>query len=140
MRTSDFLKLKAFCGCDCNELPGGGGSCNIQRIESLDQEKLVNFRDLDSGSYMIYGYFSPYPNSDIAISADNSLIHVIWKAAGSHVICLDPLNAKIVFFEMLVDETQEKGYQYTRTIIPLLDLYGLIARVEALETKVASLA
>lgn len=139
MRASDILKMRAFCGCDCGDSLGGG-SCNIQRIESLDQEKLVNFRDLDSGSYIIYGYFSPYPNSDIAISADNSLIHVIWKAAGSHVICLDPLNAKIVFFEMLVDETQEKGYQYTRTIIPLLDLYGLIARVEALESKVASQA
>lgn len=104
-----------------------GGDCQIKRIESLDQENLVNLRDLDSGHYNIYGYFSPYENSDIAISADNSLISVIWKSAGSHVICLDPLNAKIVFFEILVDETEEKGYKYTRTIIPLLDLYGLLA-------------
>lgn len=137
MKASDILKMRAFCGCDCGSDSLGGGNDNIRRIESLNQEKLVNFRDLDSGSYIIYGYFSPYPNSDIAISADNSLIHVIWKEAGSHVICLDPLNAKIVFFEMLVDETQEKGYQYTRTIIPLLDVYGLIARVEALESAIA---
>ena len=105
----------------------GGGECQIKRIESLDQEHLVNLRDLDSGHYNIYGYFSPYENSDIAISADNSLISVVWKNAGSHIICLDPLNAKIVFFEILVDETEEKGYKYTRTIIPLLDLHGLLA-------------
>lgn len=106
---------------------GSGGDCQIKRVESLDTQNLVNLRDLESGQYIIYGYFSPYENSDISISADNSMISVIWKAAGSHIICLDPLNAKIVFFEILVDENEPKGYQYTRTIIPLLDLYGLLA-------------
>lgn len=105
----------------------------IQRIESLDTSNLVNFRDLDSGQYLIYGYFSPYANSDISISADNSMISVVRKDAGSHVICLDPLNAKIVFFEILVDESQEKGFTYTRTIIPVLDLHALIAKVGDLE-------
>ena len=108
---------------------GGGSSagCQIKRVESLDTQNLVNLRDLESGQYVIYGYFSPYENSDISISADNSLISVVWKTAGSHIICLDPLNAKIVFFEILVDESEPKGYQYTRTVIPLLDLYGLLA-------------
>lgn len=105
----------------------------IKYIESLDETNLVNFRDLESGQYVIYGYFSPYANSDIAISADNSLISVIWKSAGSHIICLDPLNAKVVFFEILVDDTQEKGFTYTRTIIPMLDVYGLIEKVGTLD-------
>lgn len=105
----------------------------IKYIESLDESNLVNFRDLESGQYVIYGYFSPYADSDIAISADNSLISVINKTAGSHIICLDPLNAKIVFFEILVDETQEKGYSYTRTIVPVLDVYSLIDKVGTLE-------
>lgn len=110
----------------------------ITRIESLDQNNLVNLRDLDSGQYILYGYFSPYANSDISISADNSMVSVIYKTAGSHIICLDPLNAKIVFFEILVDENEEKGYSYTRTIIPVLDLYDLISKVgdlEALSTE-----
>lgn len=101
----------------------------IERIESLDTENLVNLRDLESGQYLIYGYFSPYANSDISISADNSLISVVRKSAGSHIICLDPLNAKIVFFEILVDETAEKGFNYTRTIVPVLDVYALIEKV-----------
>ena len=111
----------------------GGGECQIKRIESLDQEHLVNLRDLDSGHYNIYGYFSPYENSDISLSADNSMVSVIRKNAGSHIICLDPLNAKIVFFEILVDETAEKGFTYTRTIIPILEVYKLIDKVGNLE-------
>lgn len=120
----DFWKLLYL-----KSLSGGGssGDCQIKRVESLDTSNLVNLRDLDSGHYIIYGYFSPYANSDISMTADNSLVSVIWKAAGSHIICLDPLNAKIVFFEILVDENAEKGYQYNRVVIPLLDLYGLLA-------------
>lgn len=120
----DFWKLLYLKSLSGN---GPGGDCQIKRVESLDTSHLVNLRDLESGQYIIYGYFSPYENSDISLSADNSLIGVVHKAAGSHIICLDPLNAKIVFFEILVDENEPKGYQYTRTVIPLLDLYGLLA-------------
>lgn len=104
-----------------------GGACNIPRIETAvnDQPK-INLRDLESGTYIIYGYFEPYPNSNISMSADNSMVSVVKKDAGTHAICLDPLNAKIVFFEILVDETTEKGYTYTRTIIPLLDVYNVL--------------
>ena len=107
-------------------ISGGSGDCHIKRVESLEEGNFVNLRDLESGQYIIYGYFSPYANSDITMSADNSFISVIRKTAGSHIICLDPLNAKIVFFEILVDETEPKGYAYTRTVIPLLDVYGLL--------------
>lgn len=105
----------------------------ITRVESLDTTSLVNLRDLESGQYILYGYFSPYENSDISITADNSMVSVIRKTAGSHIICLDPLNAKIVFFEILVDETAEKGFTYTRTIVPVLDLNALITKVGVLE-------
>ena len=124
---------------DKNPVTGGVTDYNeltnkpITRVESLDTTSLVNLRDLESGQYILYGYFSPYENSDISISADNSMVSVIKKAAGSHIICLDPLNAKIVFFEILVDETAEKGFQYTRTIIPVLDVNALIAKVGELD-------
>ena len=127
MNLKDFIKLVNFE----NAGGGSGGSCEIKRVESLDTSNLVNLRDLDSGHYNLYGYFSPYAGSDIAISADNSLVSVIWKQAGSHVICLDPLNAKIVFFEMLVDESEPKGIKYTRTVVPVLDLYELLSIVTA---------
>ena len=49
MRASDILKWKAFCCCDSDGSgSSAGGDCNIQRIESLDETNLVNFRDLES--------------------------------------------------------------------------------------------
>lgn len=136
---SDEQKAQARKNIGIDELPNGNTDYNnlenkpIERIESLNGEHLVNFRDLESGQYILYGYFSPYENSDISLSADNSMVSVIRKNAGSHIICLDPLNAKIVFFEILVDETAEKGFTYTRTIIPILEVYKLIDKVGNLE-------
>lgn len=106
----------------------------ITYIESVinDQPK-VNFRDLESGHYIITGYFEPFPNSTISISSDNSLIHVYRTDAGSHVICLDPLNAKIVFFEIMVDESNEKGFTYTRKLIPVLDLESIANKVTTID-------
>ena len=57
-----LLYLKSLSG------GGSGGDCQITRVESLDTQNLVNLRDLDSGQYIIYGYFSPYENSDISIT------------------------------------------------------------------------
>lgn len=106
---------------------GTGGACNIPRIETaVNGKPKINLRDLESGTYIIYGYFEPYPNSNISMSSDNSMVSVIKKDAGTHAICLDPLNCKVVFFEILVDDTTEKGYTYTRTIIPLLDVYDML--------------
>lgn len=121
-------------------LDGGGlgGKCEtgIKRVESLNTEKLVQLRDLETGVYMLYGYFSPYENSDTSMIFNDTIVMISRKDAGTHLMCLTALNCKINFLEILVDETAEKGYTYTRTDINLLDLHGLIARVEALEEKV----
>lgn len=102
-------------------------ACGITRIETaINDQPKINLRDLESGTYIIYGYFEPYPNSNISISSDNSLISVCKKDEGSHVICLDPLNAKMVFFEILVNESDEAGFTYTRTNIPMLDVYEML--------------
>lgn len=114
----------------------GGSECEIKRIETaINGKPKINLRDLESGNYVLYGYFSPYKNSNISMSADHSLIGVCRKAAGSHIICVDPLNAKIVFFEILVDDTAEKGFTYTRTNIPLLELFALIEKVNTIEAQ-----
>lgn len=106
----------------------------IHYIESVinDQPK-INFRSLESGHYIINGYFEPYPDSSLSIACDNSLIHVYRANAGTHVICLDPLNAKIVFFEIMVDESNEKGFTYTRKIVSLLDLETIDNKVTTID-------
>ncbi len=110
----------------------------IKYVEShINGNPMVNFRDLPTGIYRIVGYFSPYANSNISMGCDD-LIHVERKTAGTHIICLGALNAKIVFIEILVDDTNPKGFTYTKTSFSLFELQGLISRVEALEAAIGA--
>lgn len=120
---------------------GAGGSAGIKRVESLDTsspEKLVQLRDLETGVYMLYGYFSPHVGSDTTMLFNDALVSIVRKDAGTHLMCLTALNCKINFIEILVDESTESGFTYSRTDINMLDLHGLIARVEALEAAAAT--
>lgn len=108
----------------------------IKRVESLDTETpdgLVNLRDLETGLYVLYGYFSPYANSDMSTTFDNTMVVVSRKAAGSHLLVFTGLNSKVNFLEILVDETQTSGFTYTRTDFVLLDMHALISKVGALD-------
>lgn len=120
---------------------GAGGSAGIKRVESLETDSpddLVQLRDLETGVYMLYGYFSPHKGSDTTMIFDNALVSISRKDAGTHLMCFTALNCKVNFLEILVDESQPSGYTYSRTDIKLLDLHGLIARVEALEAAAAN--
>lgn len=97
----------------------------IRRIESMktgNAEDLFQLRDLESGTYVLYGYFSPFPNSNTTIIIDNKLVHVARLSAGSHLFVFTPLNAKVDFLEILVDNTNEKGFTYNKKTIELLEL------------------
>lgn len=97
----------------------------IRRIESMktgNTEDLFQLRDLESGTYVLYGYFSPFPNSNTTIIIDNKLVNVAHLTAGSHLFVFTPLNAKVDFLEILVDETNEKGFTYSKKTIELLEL------------------
>lgn len=97
----------------------------IRRIESLktdNAEDLFQLRDLESGTYVLYGYFSPFPNSHTTIVIDNKLVHVARLDAGSHLFVFTPLNAKVDFLEILVDDTTESGFTFNKKTIELLEL------------------
>lgn len=109
----------------------------IIRVESyVDDKPMVHLRDLESGVYMLYGYFSPYQNSDSTIAVDNELVHVARLDAGSHIMSISPLNAKIGFVEILVDEAGYNGHTFTRQSFDMLAINGLLERVAALETAI----
>lgn len=90
----------------------------ITRVESFEETGLRNLRDLDSGTYILCGYFTPYPGAEDSITIDNLIAAVVHMNAGSHVMVYNPRNFKIECFEILEDD----GYTYTREIISLLDL------------------
>ena len=51
----------------------------VKRVESLDFENMVNLRDLDSGSYILYGKFKPYTGSDTTLTFSSELFANIVK-------------------------------------------------------------
>lgn len=110
----------------------------IQRVESYVNDKpMVNLRDLESGVYMLYGYFSPYQDSDSTIAVDNELVHVARLDAGSHIMSISPLNAKIGFVEILVDDAGYHGHTFTRQSFDMLAINGLLDRVAAMEGAIS---
>lgn len=119
------------------ESDGTGGDCNIQRIES-ESSNYVYLRDLESGLYVLYGYFRPFSGSGTRLVYDNVLASVAADDTGSHILTFDTVNSKVNFVEILVDSTQTSGFSYTRTAISLLDLHGLLARAEALEGLISA--
>lgn len=111
----------------------GGGSGPIQYIESLDESNLANLRDLETGTYVLYGYFYPFAGAADTLTCDNTLVSVAHLSAGSHVLVFNPLNCKVNFVEILVDESAEGGHTYTVDLIDMRDLNTLIAMVGDLE-------
>ena len=98
----------------------------ISRIESLDEANLATLRDLDSGLYILYGYFRPFPGSPDTITYDNALVSVAKLDEGSHVLVFTPLNFRFFCEEVLVDDTNDRGFTYTRETVSLLDLNSLL--------------
>ena len=110
------------------EIAAGAADIGITRVESLDTSNLVNLRDLETGPYVLYGYFSPYANSDMSMTFDNTIVIVAKKAAGSHLFVLTGLNSKINFLEILVDESAPGGHTFTRTDFNLLEMHKSMLR------------
>lgn len=98
----------------------------ITRVESLDEDNLATLRDLDSGLYILYGYFRPFPGSPDTITYDNALVSVAKLDEGSHVLVFTPLNFRFFCEEVLVDADNARGYTYTRETVSLLDLNALL--------------
>lgn len=115
-------------GCDSNAAKVSG-PCGIQRVESMDEQNLVQLRDLTTGLYVLYGYFSPYSNSHMTMTFDNTMVVVTQKTAGSHLLVFTGTNSKVNFLQIMVDSTAAAGYTYTRTDFVLYDMHSLIAKV-----------
>lgn len=97
---------------------------HITRIESLEETGIRNLRELDSGIYILYGYFNAYPDAPTYMPFDNRLVSIEKQTAGSHLFVFQTLNAKVDFHEILVEETAEGGFIHTSTQIDLLAMHN----------------
>ena len=94
------------------ELINGSQSCNIKRVESLDTENILNLRDMETGIYILYGYFRPHAGSDTTMSFPyNSLVGIVTKTGGTHVQVLTPVNNVINFID-ITDDSYERHDVY----------------------------
>lgn len=101
----------------------------ITRVESLDTENIVQLRDLETGLYVLYGYFSPYTDSHITMTFDNTMVVITKKTAGSHLLVFTGTNSKVNFLQIMADSEAPAGYTYTRTDFVMLDMHNLISKV-----------
>ena len=100
--------------CAASQQTGGAGA--IPRIESTDTENLVVLRDLESGTYVLYGRFKPFAGSDSAMTFSSGLlVNVLKRTAETHMQVFYPLNNCVQHLKITDTE-------YTRTDVYLNDL------------------
>ena len=110
------------------------GKMPIQYIESTstNPDEIVVLRDLESGSYVLNGTFTPYAGSNryVKITSDLIVNVVKGKLSGvptSHLQIFYPVNNVVQFLD-LTDES------YTRTDVPLNQLLERVATLEEAST------
>lgn len=80
-------------------------------IESVDSEKPMSLRDIDSGTYGLYGNFVPFTGSSyVMMFPTNLLASIIREENKSSVQILYPVNNRIWFLEI-----SDNDYTFTET-------------------------
>ena len=78
--------------------PGSGSSaeCGVTYVESLDLNNPVVLRELDSGSYVLYGKFKAYSGDNTIIVFESKLnANIVKSTDRSSVMIFNPVNSKV---------------------------------------------
>ena len=87
----------------------------IKYVESLDKSNKLDLFSMESGTYVLYGYFTPYPNGTTTLTF--SKLQLVSISKGSLSTCVQvfyPPNNAIQYLNIWADETLETGYDYER--------------------------
>ena len=102
----------------------------IRKIESLDLNNMLILRDLDSGTYVLYGEFKPYPEADSTISfSSDILVNIIRRTDDSQVQIFYPHNNCVQYLK--ITDTS-----YERTNVYLNDLATKVYVDQTIPTNV----
>ena len=102
----------------------------VKRIESLDEENIVNLRDVESGSYVLHGYFRPHAGSDSTMIFQSGLVVSILKStSASYVQVFYPYNNCVQYMKIL-DDSYEQNNVYLNDLAYKADVEELIGGVE----------
>ncbi len=90
-------------------------SSPVLYVESLDKENKLDLYSMESGTYILYGYFIPYPNAKTTLTFSKKMLVSI--SAGNLSTCVQvfyaPYNT-IQYLNIWPDEESETGYSYER--------------------------
>lgn len=106
--------------------PGSGSpaECGVTYIESLDLANPAVLRELDSGSYVLYGKFKAYSGDDTIIVFESKLNANIVKSTDcSSIMIFNPVNSKIECLTIYDD-------RYERTDVALQDVVAHIGQLK----------
>ena len=111
---AEVLLLMLADKLDADGVGGGGGA--IQRIESTDTENMLVLRELESGSYVLFGRFKPYTGADSTMTFSSGLlVNVIKRTADTQIQIFYPVNNCVQ--HLTITDTE-----YTRKDVYLNDL------------------
>ena len=121
-----------FLCCDGTYKPISSGTIDydklenqpIKRIISMDDENPTILRSLDSGAYLLHGWFKPYASSKDIMAAQTPIIAIVATSSDtSYIQLFFSYNNTVQYFE-ITDES------YTDNSISFNDL---LSRIETLE-------
>lgn len=116
LNTAGGAELLLMMFAEHLDASGGGGGGAIQRIESTDTENMVVLRDLESGTYVLYGKFKPYAGADSTMTFSSGLlVSLIKRTADTQIQIFYPVNNCVQ--HLTITDTE-----YTRKDVYLNDL------------------
>lgn len=114
-----------------NEILASIPPSTVPRIESLDFDNMANLRDLDSGSYILYGKFKPHSGSDTTMTfGANLLVNILKGSSVSQVQVLYPNNNCVQYLK-ITDDSYERSDIYlndlaTKDYVDQIDINGIV--------------
>ena len=115
-----------------NPGPGSSAECGVTYVESLDLNNPVVLRELDSGSYVLYGKFKAYSGDDTIIVFESKLnANIVKSTDRSSVMIFNPVNSKVECLT-IYDDSYERNDVALQDIAPpiICDESGTVITVQ----------
>lgn len=102
-----------------------GAESGISYVESTDTENMNVLRDLESGTYVLYGRFKPFSASTSTLTFSSKLlVNIVRQSDASHVMVFYPVDNCVQHLK-ITDEASEK------TIVNLNELMASVGDISS---------
>lgn len=103
-------------GNKIRQIVGGGSECPIKYVKSLDKDNPLYLRDLESGTYILYGKFRPFNGSTGTFTFSTGMLVSIQKSTAMTYVQVFYSKSNTIQYLEITDET------YTRKDAKLINM------------------